>query len=438
MIIPHQEQKKYTFPLVLLFLYVVVEYARPAILSAFRPALFLQAALLLFLLRNLSSVKEVLRDKYFKLYLVLLAEMMIHGPIAINSFMAYHQWLLMISYLIFSLSFCLFIDSFEKLQVFIAFFLSIHALAALDQILTGGVYLGYGVLGDTNDLALDMNVVAPLSFFFGLSYRGLKRLLLWSVTILFVVANVSAVSRGGFVGLVAIALFCWLNTKGKMKSLLVLLAAAGIFVMLIPEGYKKEIRSITQESSQTGTGRDRVELWKVAWRVFTHNPFLGVGQGNLTYRLGDYQYDEKEHTYWQRSMSGRAVHSIYFTLLPELGILGTVIYILMLFDIYRRYRLVNKQEVSSSVPEKTRVALCTLNNMTTGLFVGIIGFLASGIFLSVLYYPQFYNFIALIIVTRTVRKRMGEIPTSSPIPANSAVATEKKAFVRDRRGMALG
>ena len=58
-------------------------------------------------------------------------------------------------------------------------------------------------------------------------------------TILFVVANVSAVSREGFFGLVAIAFLCWLNTKGKMKLLLVLLATAGIFVILISESYKE-------------------------------------------------------------------------------------------------------------------------------------------------------------------------------------------------------
>lgn len=402
---------------------MVVEYAKPRFLAPFRPALILQAALLPFLMRNFSTVREILRDRYFKLYLVLVVEMMVHGPIAANNYMAYHQWLLMISYLIFSLSFCLFIDSFEKLKIFIIFFLFIHLLVAADQILTGGVYLGYGVVGDTNDLALDMNVVAPLSFFLGLSCRGLRRLLLWTMTVLFVAANVSAVSRGGFVGLVAIALFCWMNTKGKIKSFLVFLVAAGVFVMLIPEGYKKEIHSITQQSDRTGTGRDRVELWKVAWRAFIHNPFIGVGQGNLTYRLGQYQYDKNGHSYWQRDITGRAVHSIYFTLLPELGILGTMIYILMLFDIFRRYRLVSKREAAGQVPEKIRLELCTLKNVTTGLFVGIIGFLVSGIFLSALYYPQMWNFMALIVVTGMIHERIGESYAASSVLPEKAVAT---------------
>ena len=83
-----------------------------------------------------------------------------------------------------------------------------------------------------------------------------------------------------------------------------------------PEEYVTEIKSIREEGTETGTGRDRIELWKVAWKMFLDNPILGVGQGNLTWQLGDYQHDANDDSAWSRSVSGRAIHSIYFTVLP--------------------------------------------------------------------------------------------------------------------------
>jgi O-antigen ligase len=110
------------------------------------------------------------------------------------------------------------------------------------------------------------------------------------------------------------------------------------FVIFVPPQYQAEMNTIQEEGIDAATGRDRLELWKVAWSVFLDNPIIGVGQGNLPYRLGDYQYSRNGESFWQRSISGRMVHSVYLTVLSELGIIGTLIWVLMIRNLLIKYR----------------------------------------------------------------------------------------------------
>jgi O-antigen ligase len=422
-------QKRYTFPLILLFIYICVEYGSLQSLTAVRPALLVQVFLLLSLMRSMSQVRIIFRDGYFKLYLMLLMLMTVHVFIARNNFWAFQQWLLMVSYLIFSVSFCCFLDSVEKIRKLLITFIGVLSVYAVDRILTGGALAaGGGIIGESNDCALAMTVGIPVAYYMGLSHRGIRRTGFLIVTVLFVAANVATVSRGGFLGMAAVAVLIWLKSKSKIRSLILLLIVGIIFVSAIPATYKAELMSIRDEgdavfsggvtsgdnpiAAKNGTGRDRVELWKVGWRMFLHNPIIGVGPANLPLRLGEYQYDENGNSFWHRDISGRAVHSIYFTLLPELGTVGLLIWVLMLRSNFRKYRYVTRSfpehgETSTSDDESQM-----LGNITRGLFFGMIGFIVSGTFLSAFYYPEFWNLSALITAAFFLRKKYSHETTS--------------------------
>ena len=60
-------------------------------------------------------------------------------------------------------------------------------------------------------------------------------------------------------------------------------------------------------------------MWKA-------NPVFGVGQGNYNWNV--HFYEDLNVT--GQSSGGRAAHSLYFTLLPELGLLGVTLYVLIL------------------------------------------------------------------------------------------------------------
>jgi O-antigen ligase len=399
------KEVRFTFPLILLSLYIFVEYGRPPFLAPLHPALILQFILFMLLINNFDRVTTVLRDTYFKLYLIMLIEMMIHGPIAVNNYWAFQTFLQMLSYLIFGISFCLFIDDIRKLRIIITAFVIVHALGAISRMLNSGALGGTGPLGEKNDFGLAMVVAIPLSYYMGLFYGGKKRLAFWTATVVFVMSNVTTMSRGAFLGMVSIGILIWLKSKSKTKAFLLACLIAITFISVMSKDYKSEILSIDTQGAEYGTGRDRIELWKLAWKMFLDNPLLGVGQGNIPWRIGEYQYSKSGDSFWQRGMGGRVTHSIYFTVIPELGIVGFLLWLLMLRNIFFKYRFVTgifpKNKRSSIENRETDF----LKVMILGLAMSIVGYLVSGAFLSAFYYPQFWNLAALTTCAYMIKSK---------------------------------
>jgi len=406
-VVPTTRGRTITLPVVLIMLYIVAEYPKPVFLVPFRPALLVQVALFILLAVNVEKVQGVLKDKFFILFGVLLAEMAVHGPTASNNHWALMQFLLMLTYLIIALSMVVFLDTKEKLIAVLGFFVVIHMGIGLERLLPGRrSHFGVtGVLGDKNDLAAAMNAMIPLAFFMGLSRRGSKRAFFWGCVIVFILTNISSASRGGFIGMVSVALFIFLKSKHKIRAFIILIIAIIALSFLAPQNYKREIRSIVTEGSESGTGRQRVELWKIAWKTFLDNPIIGVGQGNLPWVYEEYQ--DWNNLYWHRGVGGKVVHSMYFTVLSELGIVGFGIFSIMFFDLYRKCIFQKEDKLILSKFEWERdPKFSSFEHYQNGLFGGIVGFLVSGIFLSSFYYPQFWNMAGLITASWIQRSKM--------------------------------
>jgi len=386
-------KKIFTIPVLMILFYVIAEYARPGFLDSLRPALLTQIVLIALLLSNKQKVLRIFEEKYFRLYLALLLLMVLHVFIAVNNFWAFAQLQVMFSYMVVGVSCCVFIDTWQKMQTVLSFFIFVVALCAVNRI-AGAGYIGVtGPMGDTNDFALAMDVVLPISFFLSRIESGWRKGFFLLASVLFAVGNVMCASRGGFLGLAAVGSVCCFYSKQKFKTFVAVSVLALIAWNFAAPEFKKEIMAIGVESAEEDTGKDRIELWKVAWRAFKHNPVLGVGQGNMPIVFGKYQKDESGESYWRRDYFGRAVHSVYFTLLPELGFAGTLIVVLMIKELLEKRKRFKKICFNTD----PNGLLKQLEIMDTGLVVGIFGFLASGVFLSALYYPQFWNLSWLIM-----------------------------------------
>jgi hypothetical protein len=235
----------------------------------------------------------------------------------------------------------------------------------------------------------------------GLSDRGLKRGFFWMASFIFVAANVSSFSRGGFVGMMAVGLLCLLRSKHKIRSLAIFAVVAFAFIRFVPEEYKVEMRTIQEEGWETGTGRGRVEFWKIAWQVFLSHPFIGVGQGNIPWVIAEY---EEWGGSSRRSAGGRVAHSIYFTVLPELGILGASLTILILIYVFSK-----SKELSGTASRQadaiTKSDCVFLRYAVLGMTIGLAGYLVSGIFLSAFYYPGLWNVMGLIVAASRISKQ---------------------------------
>jgi len=393
-----------TLPVMLLAFYLLIEYGRPLFLAPIKPGLLVQGLLVLCLLPCATAISKLLKEKYFKLYLLLLLFMTMHVFIATNNYYAFLGLKVMASYLIIGVSCCVFIDSVNKLKALFTVFTLVVALCAVNRIF-GANFIGIsggGVFADENDFALLMNVALPIAFFLGHAQKGWKRWFFWVAALSLVLGNMITASRGGFVGLVAVGICCWLSLKYRLKTIPALIVLAILAWNFAPPLAKEKIQGLGLDSAEKDTGKDRLELWKVGWKVFIDNPVLGVGQGNIPVVMNKYRFDKLGESFWKKDMWGRMTHSVYLTLLPELGLVGTIIFVLMLKELYGKKkkikdyctRITNREEAGS------------IENLSRALLVSLFGFLATGIFLSVLYYPPLWNISALLVTLSLISSRI--------------------------------
>jgi len=181
---------------------------------------------------------------------------------------------------------------------------------------------------------------------------------------------------------------------------------AVVAVLVAPSSYWDEVRSITEEGTSKGTGAERIYTWGVGWHMFLDNPVMGVGQGNFPYAFRKYEVEvgHGEEGYHGRSVAGRAAHSIYFTMLPELGIVGTGIILLMVFHMFKDLKAINSRSGRSGPRKYRRPNPLSNRNyaLALGLEGGLISFLISGAFISVLYYPNVWVLMGFIASLKTI------------------------------------
>jgi O-antigen ligase len=140
---------------------------------------------------------------------------------------------------------------------------------------------------------------------------------------------------------------------------------------------------------------------------------VGVGQGNYPWHVG--KTEEEMGVQWQkRSLAGRAAHSLYFTLLPELGLVGTILFALMIAfsmkDLFYIRKLLKTHKDLYPLEESRRIYYLAL-----ALEGGLVGFLASSVFISTLYYPNFWILCGFILsLKRIVSGKVGEPTFAKP------------------------
>jgi probable O-glycosylation ligase (exosortase A-associated) len=406
--------KKESFiPLFLLFTYLVLEYGRPQELLPFLRVLSLPTiTVVLLAISIVNSGKIRLKEKQTTLFLFLMGFMIVHGPIAVNNYWTLMIFITMVMNFIVFLSLIHCVDDQEKYKRLVTLWLGIHLFLAIVGIVKKGTGVG-GFLADENDFCLAMNMVIPFSFFLFLYSSGKKRMYYISLTCLFLFVIILTGSRGGFVGLLAISAYCWLRSKRKLLTLLAICILVVFAVLVAPRTYWDRIQSITEEGTSEGSGEERIYTWDIAWHMFLDNPIMGVGQGNFPWVFKKYEFkvtgsDEPLHG---RSRAGRAAHSIYFTLLPELGIIGTCIFLGMIIYTFKdlkaiRARLSNrKHPVPKPLSDKYLSYVMALEG-------ALISYLISGAFISALYYPNLWILMGFIISLKKI-----VIPDSNPATA---------------------
>jgi probable O-glycosylation ligase (exosortase A-associated) len=388
------------FGFFVVIVFLIFEYGRPqdriGLIGVLRPTIILIALLGIAWLRS-GNLQRAASPQMLRMVLMLLL-LALHVPFARNNFYAYNVTLGYLLLLPLCLSIVLYVDSVERLRSFMKWWIALAAYIAVNGILGGGI-AGSSFLYDENDFSLLMNVMLPFAYFLFVYERkkGLKLAYL-AASLLCVVSIVASGSRGGFIGLIAVLGVIWLVSPRKILSLaLVGVLALGVF---LAADQKYWDRMSTIENTNEGTAKQRLDSWEAGWDMFTDNP-LGVGPGNFPVRFPEYQPGS-----FQRGMWGRQAHSLWFTLLPELGIPGLMLYLSLLMVTLRDVWHLRKQRLDS---DERRFGYF----LSLAFIASLAGFFASGTFVSVLYYPHYWYLTAMIVATRKV---IGSAEPAKPGP----------------------
>lgn len=271
-----------------------------------------------------------------------------------------------------------------------------------------------GFFANSADFGVAMCVAWPIAGYLLLaeSKSKLRRFALLIFTVSYLVALLVCGSRGAVVGAAAIAAAALLkNPRRITAAVMFLLFLLGLFVIL-PAGTKQRLES-AEDWQQDKTASHRVYLWKAGLLIFRDNPVLGVGVANYPLvRLNSYAIPGSGDV-------ASVAHSTYIQVLAELGTMGTLSWLFLIFCFLRLNTQTRQQLLATDLARRRSWEY----GLAFGLDLALIGYLASGAFVSVLFYPHFWVLLGLSVGLNTAcappKAEFNGAPSTSRIPLNT-------------------
>lgn len=201
-----------------------------------------------------------------------------------------------------------------------------------DRIAAGGL--------NANDYAATIAIAMPLALMW---FRSEKNTWMKTIPILFIPTGLLAIaftkSRGGTIALLPFVIYAltFIKQKGLAKKILpIVFFIVSLFTLIYfaPSGYFERIREVDINSSNRFT--HRLDVWIAGKNMFFDNVITGVGTGNFS--LFSNKYAESS-----LPASGLVAHNAFISVAGELGIIGIVLFIVLIFGHFRKLWLLSQK-----------------------------------------------------------------------------------------------
>jgi O-antigen ligase len=224
---------------------------------------------------------------------------------------------------------------------------------------------GTGIFGNTNDMALHLVTILPISVALLFISNGTgRRVFYGACATLIIAAIVLSYSRGAFIGLVVVFIFFTVKLGGRhrVEILLAVLGVAVAVILLAPSGYGGRLLSIFNPSLDPGGSADarRGELFRSIYIALRH-PLLGIGMGNYQPEM---------------SYRGLVTHNSYTQVAAELGMSALVCYVMFIVSPLRKLGQIARETFSARRSS-------SFYYLALGLQASVIAYMVSSFFLSV-------------------------------------------------------
>jgi O-antigen ligase len=261
-----------------------------------------------------------------------------------------------------------------------------------------GVTGGPGWFQNSGEFGIELCVFLPLSIYFivGLKEHWRKAKLAFFLLLPFTaMASVIATSsRGALIGSAAALFWMVLKSKARFTAIVGIAAVLGLVYSFVPAEQTERLKSSGEDSTST----TRLERWAAGREIIRDYPVLGIGYANWSEYTAAYYPDQ--------TRNGGFSHNIFIDAGSELGVTGLMVFVFLILSTF-----VNNRRTR-------RLALQCGNKFlfytAHGLDAALIGFLVSGSFVSVLYYPYFWINLSLTVALNNVATRESCVPNENP------------------------
>lgn len=240
-----------------------------------------------------------------------------------------------------------------------------------------------GMLEDNNDFGLALVMNIPLLWYLG-SDDGRRWVLraTKAAVCLSLVTIALTHSRGAYLAVMITALWMAWRSGHIVRAAAGLAAAAGLFVLLVPESVVERLASIgdTQDSSRNA----RLAAWSTAMRMIGDNPLFGVGLRNFQPRYAEYSTVPLQPT-----STTYVAHNSYLQIWAESGSFAFVAYLVLLGSIFVTCRRI-------ALMGRVRPDLAWAANYARMMEATTIAFLVGAFFLNRGHFDLIYQWVALV------------------------------------------
>ena len=274
---------------------------------------------------------------------------------------------------------------------------------------------GTGSVGDNNSLAVAILMIVPLLYYLMQYARPrLSRLVYLGTLVMSILAVMATYSRGGFIGLVVVALMFLKNSGRKLRGLFLIAIFGVLIVVAAPASWYDRLNTLNN-TGEDSSFMERVTVWKVSTLIALDHPLFGGGfHAVQTWPVWTKYIPQLPRldfiTTPPPDPTPRAAHSTYFEILGDLGFVGLGTFLSIL-----GISVINCSRIRRLA--RGRLDLVWAADMAQMIQISLVVYAVTTIALSMGYFEGLYIFIALSSrLLRTVRQTIaGTLPAILPV-----------------------
>lgn len=215
-----------------------------------------------------------------------------------------------------------------------------------------------------NGLAFVIVTIIPLLHFLLIKGSIKLRIVYFALLPLLLYALILTGSRSGFVGLLVIVLALIIRSKRKFALIaLTVVALIGAFSVMNVNQKDRFESLFDSHTKNAGTAEGRIEGMEEDFRVVLTRPLFGHGLGTSLEANFNVRGEAKPS------------HNLYLELLQELGLVGTIIYLLYIKSVFGNVNMAKKYSVSQL--NKSQYLISLVEGMQVWLIMNVVFSLAS-------------------------------------------------------------